>query len=315
MLKHRVEKHQLGYQHTLAKSIVCKGIGLHTGAPVTMVLEPAQEGSGIIFVRSDVSASTGVVPARYDLVADTRLGTRLSNHHGVTVSTIEHLMAALWGCGLDNLRIVLDGPEVPIMDGSSEPFIKLIELAGIQIQEAPRNAIEVLKPVTATLGDAHITLLPHDGYAIDIAIDFAHPAIASQHAEYDFSEITFKQMLSRARTFGFEQEVEQLRTFGLARGGSLQNAVVIGKEGVLNKEGLRFNDEFVRHKALDIVGDLYLAGAPLLAKVVTSRPGHSVNNAVLRTLFADSSAWKEVQSPFDISGMLGSNLGDSCVRL
>lgn len=297
MAKHRTQKHQLGRQHTLARAVTCTGVGLHSGAPVTMVLEPAEADSGISFLRTDVAKGTGHVPARYDLVVDTKLGTRLANSHGTTVSTIEHLMAALWGCGIDNLRVVLDGPEVAIMDGSSEPFIFLIESAGVQVQNAPRRAIEVLKAVTATVGDATVTLQPYDGYAIDIDIEFPHPAIAAQCASYDFSKITFQQMLSRARTFGFEQEVEYLRSIGLARGGSLHNAIVIGKEGVLNREGLRFNDEFVRHKALDVVGDLYLAGAPLLARVVASHPGHTINNQILRTLFADASAWKEVLSP------------------
>lgn len=295
-VKHRTEKHQLGRQHTMARAIACTGVGLHSGAPVTMTLEPAEENTGIVFFRSDVSAGKGIVPAQFDAVVDTKLGTRLANQHGTTVSTIEHLMAALWACAIDNVRIVLDGPEVPIMDGSSEPFLFLIESAGIQVQDAPRRAIEVLKPVTAKIGDAEVTLLPFNGFAIDIDIDFPHPAIASQRASYDFAKISFQQMLSRARTFGFEQEVEYLRSIGLARGGSLHNAIVIGKDGVLNKEGLRFNDEFVRHKALDAVGDLYLAGAPLLCRVVASHPGHSVNNLVLRALFSDATAWKKVQT-------------------
>lgn len=295
--KHATRKQNLGRQHTVARAVQFDGIGLHSGAPVKLVLQPAEADSGIVFVRTDVAEGTGVVPAQYDLVVDTRLGTRLANRHGVTVSTIEHLMAALWACRIDNVRILLDGPEVPIVDGSSEPFITQIDAAGVQVQNAPRRAIEVLKPVTANIGDATITLLPYDGYAIDIDIEFPHPAIASQSAGYDFADITFRQMLSRARTFGFEQEVEYLRTIGLARGGSLENAIVIGKEGVLNSEGLRFDDEFVRHKALDVVGDLYLAGAPLLARIVASHPGHSVNNLILRTLFAEANAWKKVEAP------------------
>lgn len=295
--KHATRKHNLGRQHTLARAAEFTGIGLHSGAPVKLVLQPAAADTGIVFVRTDVDNGTGVVPAQYDLVVDTRLGTRLANRHGVTVSTIEHLMAALWACRIDNARILLDGPEVPIVDGSSEPFIAQIEAAGIQVQHAPRYAIEVLKPVTATIGEAKVTLLPYDGYAIDIDIEFPHPAIARQSASFDFAATGFKPMLSRARTFGFEKEVEYLRTIGLARGGSLDNAIVIGEAGVLNSEGLRFDDEFVRHKALDVVGDLYLAGAPLLARVVASHPGHSVNNLILRTLFADANAWKKTEAP------------------
>jgi len=279
-------------QRTFAHSVTCTGVGLHSGAPVHMTLHPAATDHGIVFKRADVDANKALVPARYDRVVDTRLGTTLANEHGVSVATIEHLMAALWACNIDNALIELDGPEVPIMDGSSEPFVFQIETAGIRTQNAPRRAVRLLKPVTATVGDAEVTLEPFDGFAIDIAIDFEHKAIARQVASYDFSKITFKNMLSRARTFGFEHEVEALRKMGLARGGSLHNAIVIGEEGVLNREGLRFNDEFVRHKALDAIGDLYLAGAPLLCRIKTSRPGHTVNNAVLRALFADDSAWE-----------------------
>jgi UDP-3-O-[3-hydroxymyristoyl] N-acetylglucosamine deacetylase len=279
-------------QHTFAHSITCTGVGLHSGAPVHMTLHPAAINHGIVFKRSDVADGTGLIPARFDAVVDTRLGTTLANEHGVTIATIEHLMAALWGCGIDNALIELDGPEVPIMDGSSEPFIFQIETAGIREQDAPRRAIRITKPITARAGDAEVTLEPFDGFAIDISIDFEHKAIARQVASYDFAKMTFKHMLSRARTFGFEHEVEMLQKMGLARGGSLHNAIVIGEEGVLNREGLRFNDEFVRHKALDAIGDLYLAGAPLLCRVKATRPGHSVNNLVLRALFENQDAWR-----------------------
>lgn len=282
---------QQDFQHTFARSVACDGVGLHSGEPVSMTLHPAPSGHGIVFKRSDV-AQNNLIPARYDLVVDTRLGTTMANEHGVTVSTVEHLMAALWGCGIDNALIELDGPEVPIMDGSSEPFVFQIETAGIREQDALRRAIRLLKPVTARIGEAEVTLEPYNGFMIDIAIDFSHQAIARQTARYDFSKMTFRHMLSRARTFGFEHEVEMLRKMGLARGGSLHNAIVIGKDGVLNREGLRFNDEFVRHKALDAVGDLYLAGAPLLCRVKANRPGHGVNNQVLRALFADETAWE-----------------------
>lgn len=278
-------------QHSFAHSVTCTGVGLHSGAPVHMTLHPAPADHGIVFMRSDVEAGKQLVPARYDRVVDTRLGTTLANEHGVTVATIEHLMAALWGCNIDNALIELDGPEVPIMDGSSEPFIFQIETAGIRSQNAPRRAIRLTRAVTAKAGDAEVTLEPFDGFAIDIAIDFDHKAISRQVASYDFSKMTFKHMLSRARTFGFEHEVEMLRKMGLARGGSLNNAIVIGEEGVLNREGLRFNDEFVRHKALDAIGDLYLAGATLLCRVKANRPGHSVNNLVLRALFENEDAW------------------------
>lgn len=282
-------------QRTIAQSIQCEGIGLHSGAPVVMVLHPAEVNTGIRFMRKDALPGQEIIPARWDMVVDTRLGTTIANEHGVSVSTIEHLMAAIWGCGVDNMVIELDGPEIPIMDGSSAPFVFQIETAGIRRQMTPRRALRVKKAVRAQAGEAEVVLEPFEGYAIDIAIDFPHKAIARQAATYDFARITFKQMLSRARTFGFEQEVEMLRSMGLARGGSLNNAIVIGENGVLNREGLRFNDEFVRHKALDAVGDLYLAGAPLLARVKANRPGHGVNNLVLRALFADSSAFEWVE--------------------
>jgi UDP-3-O-[3-hydroxymyristoyl] N-acetylglucosamine deacetylase len=287
--KHNMQ--QYDRQHTVSQPVTCTGVGLHSGAPVHMTLHPAPVDHGIVFKRTDVTKESALIPARFDAVVDTRLGTTLANEHGVTIATIEHLMAALWGCAIDNVLIELDGPEVPIMDGSSEPFIFQIETAGIRAQNAARRAIRILKPITAKAGDAEVTLEPFDGFAIDISIDFDHKAISRQVATYDFSRMTFKSMLSRARTFGFEHEVEMLRKMGLARGGSLHNAIVIGEEGVLNREGLRFNDEFVRHKALDAIGDLFLAGAPLLCRVKANRPGHTVNNLVLRALFENDAAW------------------------
>ncbi|MCH2547427.1 MAG: UDP-3-O-acyl-N-acetylglucosamine deacetylase [Alphaproteobacteria bacterium] len=278
-------------QHTFAQAVTCTGVGLHSGAPVTMTLHPADADHGIVFKRSDIDDGKNLIPARYDCVVDTRLGTTLANENGTTIATIEHLMAALWGCGVDNGLIEIDGPEIPIMDGSSEPFVFQIETAGLRGQSQPRNAIRITRKITASSGDAEVELLPYDGFAIDISIDFEHKTIAHQAASYDFSRMTFKHMLSRARTFGFEHEVEMLQKMGLARGGSLHNAIVIGEEGVLNREGLRFTDEFVRHKALDAIGDLYLAGAPLLCRVKASRPGHSVNNLVLRALFDNPDAW------------------------
>lgn len=284
-------------QHTILRPVTLSGVGLHSGQTVCLTVRPAHANHGIVFKRVDVSASESLLPARYDLVKETQLGTVLVNDHGHRVSTIEHLMAALWGCGVDNALIELDGPEVPIMDGSSEPFVALIEEAGVYAQAAPRYAIEVLKPVTAKLGEAMVTLEPHTSFSMDVSIDFDHQAIAQQYGLYDFSHMRFADLLSEARTFGFEHEVQYLRSIGLARGGSLENAIVIGKDGVLNPEGLRFEDEFVRHKALDCIGDLYLAGAPLLAHVTAHRPGHGVNNAVLRALIANDSAWRLTTLP------------------
>lgn len=287
--------HSIPRQQTLAAAITCSGVALHSGDTVQMTIRPGEVDTGIVFVRTDVGAEQGVIPARYDLVSETTLGTTLRNVHGVTMATVEHLMAALSGAGIDNAIIEIDAPEVPIMDGSSEPFVFLIECAGTVEQDAPRRLIEVLKPVSVREGDCVASLEPHaDGFVLDITIEFPHEAIGRQNAVYDFSATSFKQALCRARTFGFAREVEKMHAMGLALGGSLKNAVVIGDEGVLNEEGLRYTDEFVRHKALDVVGDYYLAGGQLLARATTTRPGHGVNNKLMRALFADPSNYRIV---------------------
>lgn len=291
----RLESHDMPRQLTLASAITCSGVALHSGDTVVMNIRPAAVNTGIIFVRTDVSAERGMVPARYDHVCETTLGTTLRNAHGTTVATVEHLMAALSGAGIDNAFIELDGPEVPIMDGSSEPFVFLLECAGTVEQDAPRRMIEVLKTVSVREGDCVATLEPHaDGFVLDITIEFPHASIGRQNAVYDFSLTSFKQSLCRARTFGFVREVEKMHAMGLALGGSLKNAVVVGDDGVVNEEGLRYQDEFVRHKALDVVGDYYLAGGHLLAKATTERPGHGVNNKLMRALFADASNYRIV---------------------
>jgi UDP-3-O-[3-hydroxymyristoyl] N-acetylglucosamine deacetylase len=270
-------------QHTVADVIHCEGVGLHTGAPVYMAIYPAAENHGIQFIRSDVTRAKPI-PARADLVTETQLGTTLQRDGANKISTVEHLMAALWGLGVDNARIVVDGPEVPIMDGSSAPFIALIEATGLREQAEERQFLEITEKVTLQQGDSELTLLPHDGFCVEIEIDYDHPQIARQLARYDFSHCNFDETLSAARTFGFAREVEQLRAMGLARGGSLENAVVLGDDGILNPEGLRFDDEFVRHKALDCVGDLYLTGRYIRGKVIARKPGHTINTAMAREL-------------------------------
>ncbi len=279
------------YQHTVAAEVSCVGVSLHSGDMVNMVIRPSQPHSGIVFVRTDVAANA-VVPATYDAVVETTLGTTIANKYGVSVSTVEHLMAALWGAGIDNARIELNGPEVPIMDGSSEPFVFLLECAGRVQQRALRRVVEVLREVTVTEGASIATLTPHDGFALDVEIAFNHPLIATQKARYDFANTSFKQMLSRARTFGFAQDVEKMRSMGLALGGSLHNAIVIGENDIVNEGGLRYADEFVRHKALDCVGDYFLAGAVIQGAVTTIRPGHGINNKLLRTLFSDPANYR-----------------------
>lgn len=282
-------------QLTLANKVSCLGIGLHSGSQVSLVLHPAPANTGIVFKRLDVPAERSFVPARYDAVCETRLGTTITNAAGVTVSTIEHLMAALWGAGVDNALVELDGPEVPIMDGSSEPFTFMIECAGLKALAAPRRVLRLLKTVEVVEGSSMARIEPNlegdEGCVMDIEIEFNNPVISHQFARYDFREVTFKQALSRARTFGFEHEVIALRKQGLALGGSLENAIVVGKDKVLNKEGLRYRDEFVRHKALDCLGDLYLAGCRIDGCFAFERPGHAINNALLRAIFADKSAY------------------------
>ncbi len=282
-------------QTTLSNKVSCEGIGLHSGSQVNMTINPAPAGSGIVFKRLDVASSQSLVPARFDAVCETNLGTTIRNEYGVTVSTVEHLMAAIWGAGIDNAMIELDGSEVPIMDGSSEPFVFMLECSGITTLDAPRRVLRVLKTVEVREGNSIARISPNKegdvGMLLNIEIDFNHASIGKQTAEYDFRDVTFKQSVSRARTFGFEHEVTALRSMGLALGGSLDNAVVVGKNGVLNKDGLRYGDEFVRHKALDCVGDLFLAGVRIDGALSFLRPGHAINNSLLRALFADDSAY------------------------
>ncbi|KIL96809.1 UDP-3-O- 3-hydroxymyristoyl N-acetylglucosamine deacetylase [Paramagnetospirillum magnetotacticum MS-1] len=281
-------------QRTLKSAIGCTGVGLHSGAKVTMVLHPAEAGTGIRFRRIDIAGGGAIVPALWSSVGDTRMNTCLKNEAGVVVGTVEHLMSALAGMAIDNCLIEINGPEVPVMDGSAAPFLFLIECAGVVEQEAPRQAIRILKRVSIKDGERSASLTPSSGFSVRFEIDFGASAISRQEFFVNLSRGTFKAEVSRARTFGFEQEVAMLRAHGLARGGSLDNAVVIDSTGtkVLNDDGLRYTDEFVRHKVLDAVGDLYLAGAPLLGHYHGVRAGHAVTNQLLRALFADSSAWE-----------------------
>ena len=281
-------------QKTLGRTVAVAGIGLHSGKPVTMTLAPATADSGIRFQRSDLVGPASHLPARWDLVGDTQLCTALINDRGVRIGTVEHLMAAFAGCGIDNVIVRLDADEVPVMDGSAAPFVTLIESAGVVEQATFRRAIKILRAIT--VGDAaqHATLAPGDGFTVDFEIEFDAEIVARQQRCLKLVNGAFKSEIAGARTFGFAHEIEQLRSAGLARGGSLDNAVVVSGSRVLNKEGLRYPDEFVRHKMLDAVGDLYLAGAPIIGRYVGMRSGHRLNNALLRALFADSAAWCHV---------------------
>ncbi len=279
-------------QRALRKSIACSGTGLHSGAKVKMTFHPAPAGTGIVFRRSDKPSAIAAIPARWNLVSDTRMCSTLSNEAGTSVATVEHVMAALAGYSIDNCIIEVDGPELPIMDGSAEPFAFLIECVGVEEQDEPRQAIEILRVVRVGDEQKYATLAPASGTALSFEIDFENAVVARQRLSLDLRDGQFRQELARARTFGFAHEVEQLRRMGLARGGSLDNAVVIGEDRILNREGLRFPDEFVRHKLLDALGDLYLAGGPILGRFHGHRAGHALNNQLLRALFADRANWR-----------------------
>tara|TARA_R110000787_G_scaffold13803_4_gene42947 strand:- start:2083 stop:2991 length:909 start_codon:yes stop_codon:yes gene_type:complete len=283
-------------QKTLKSAIGCSGIALHSGRNTVLNLKPADAGTGIRIRRTDLYNGASEIIVDWAHVVDTRLATTVGNDYGTTVSTVEHLMSAIAGCEIDNLVIEVDGPEIPVMDGSAAPFVFLIECAGVVEQEAPRKAVKILKPIAVGDGTRSLTVLPADEFSISFDIDFASAAIDRQHYAIGDIESDFKSEISRARTFGFEHEVEAMRSAGLALGGSLDNAVVVSGDRVLNEEGLRFEDEFVRHKILDCIGDLYLAGGPIIGKVQATRSGHELNNALLRALFADDSAWTLVDA-------------------
>ena len=281
-------------QHTLAKDIGLDGVGLHSGRPVRLHIRPAPAGHGIVFVRTDITDKDNKIPARWDKVVDTRLCTMIANADGASVGTVEHLMSALRGCGVDNALIELDGPEVPVMDGSAMPFVAAIDAAGLTAQAAPRRAIRILKPITAEEGGKRVTLSPASGSVFAGDISFDHPEIGTQRFETTLLNGNFRHDIAEARTFGFLHEVEWMRSQGLALGGSLDNAIVLDKTGIMNPDGLRFTDEFIRHKILDAIGDLYLAGAPIIGAYDGSKAGHAMNNAILHKLFATPEAWEYV---------------------
>lgn len=282
-------------QRTVKAPIGCVGVGLHTGQRVSLTFHPAPPDHGIVFRRTDLGVD---IPARFDRVVDTRLSTVLGIARGnARVGTVEHVMAALAGCRIDNVLIEVDGPETPILDGSAAPYVFLLDCAGVADQEATRSVIEIRRPVRVSEGDAFVELRPANpgmpGLDMALSIEFAAVAIGRQALSLRLTHDSFRHELARARTFTLAEEVEQLRAAGLAQGGSLDNAVVVDQARVLNPAGLRMPDEFARHKLLDAVGDLALAGAPLLGRFMAHRSGHALNNRLLRALFADASAWRE----------------------
>lgn len=278
-------------QQTLQNSVTCHGVGLHSGQTMTLTLHPAPADSGIVFVRTDLAEGENEIPALWDRVVDTRLCTVIANDSGASVGTIEHLMAALRGAGINNIRIEINGAEVPIMDGSALPFLAMIDEAGIEIQNAPQKALKILKEVRIETEDGKIVeLRPSDIPVYKGDIEFSHPDIGSQSYNLQLLNGNFRHDVADCRTFGFKSEVEYLRAQGLARGGSLDNAIVLDDTSILNPGGLRRSDEFIRHKLLDAVGDLYLAGAPILGEYYGRKAGHALNNQILRALFATPGA-------------------------
>ncbi|MFO7604398.1 MAG: UDP-3-O-acyl-N-acetylglucosamine deacetylase [Gammaproteobacteria bacterium] len=281
-------------QRTLKNVIRATGVGLHTGQKVYLTLRPAVADTGIVFRRVDLDVPVEI-PATPENVGDTTLSTTLIKD-GVRISTVEHLLSALAGLGIDNAYIDLNAPEVPIMDGSAGPFVFLIQSAGIQEQNAPKRFIRIKKPITVEDGDKWVRFEPFDGFKVTFTIDFDHPVFSNhqQTAEVDFSTTSFVKEISRARTFGFMSQIETLRANNLALGGSLDNAVVLDDYRILNEDGLRYMDEFVKHKILDSIGDLYLLGRSLIGEFSGYKSGHELNNRLLRTLLAHEESWELV---------------------
>jgi UDP-3-O-[3-hydroxymyristoyl] N-acetylglucosamine deacetylase len=279
-------------QHTLARPVRFSGVGLHKGAPAVMTVIPAPADSGIVFVRTDENPFAARIPAHVDLVTTTQLGTNLTNEAGVSIATVEHLMAALLALGIDNARVEIDGPEVPILDGSSDVFVQEFLSAGSVSQGAPRRVIEVLETVEVTDGSKTVRLEPAAAFEVDVTIAFDSAAIGTQRVVLAPTAAVFADEMGAARTFGFLHQVEAMHAAGLALGGSMDNAIVVDGDTVLNADGLRFADEFARHKALDAVGDLALAGAAIRGRYVGVQGGHAMNVALVKALFARPQAWR-----------------------
>ncbi len=281
-------------QRSLKSVVKATGVGLHSGVKVSLVLRPAQANTGVVFRRVDLRPPVDLKADPFG-VGDTRLASCLERD-GVKVATVEHLMSALAGLGIDNIYVNVDAAELPIMDGSAAPFVFLLQSAGIEEQNVAKKFLRVKKTVEVKEGDKWAKLSPYDGFSLDFSIVFNHPAVdrSASRAHVDFADQAYLKDVARARTFGFMQDVETLRDQGLALGGSLENAIVMDEYRVLNNEGLRYADEFVKHKILDAIGDLYLAGHPLLGAFSAHKSGHALNNLLLRELLADASAWELV---------------------
>jgi UDP-3-O-[3-hydroxymyristoyl] N-acetylglucosamine deacetylase len=285
-------------QKTIIQPVTISGIGLHTNENITLTLRPSGIGTGIVFKRIDLPLRHSLIRANFDTVIETRLGTVIANKYGHKISTVEHLMAAIAAHGLDNLIIECNGNEIPVMDGSSDAFMRLIDKAGVKKLGIAKKYIRINKTITVTEGDKFATLSPFNGFKMKFEIEFSSRAIGYQSFESDFSKSFFQSELAAARTFGFAEEVAMLKKAGLARGGSLDNAIVIQDDVVLNEKGLRFDNEFVRHKMLDAVGDLALAQYPILGYYHGYKSGHGLNNKLLHSLFADTHSYSLVNAPY-----------------
>ena len=277
-------------QRTIAKTVSCEGVGIHSGRDVHLTIHPAPANHGIRFIRQDLPDSPDIV-AHFKKVVDTSLATVIG-YDGFIVSTIEHLMASFAGLDVDNARVEIDSYEMPIMDGSAAPFTALIKSAGFVTQEAPRCFFVVKEPIVLETNGKSVGIYPNDGYKITCSIAYDHPLINEQTLSIDITELTFENEISKARTFGFLQEYEQLKRFGLARGGSLDNVVVIDAQDVLNESGLRYQDEFVRHKILDCMGDFSLLGMPVIGHIKASKSGHAFHYAFLKKFFESKGSWE-----------------------
>ncbi len=283
------------FQRTVKEMVKTTGVGLHSGNKVTLTIKPAPVNTGIVLVRTDLTPQVAIA-AKAEQVRETTMCTALVNDEGVRISTIEHLFAALAGLGIDNATIEVDAPEIPIMDGSACPWVFLLQSVGIQEQQAAKKYLRIKRPVRVEAGDKWAELVPFNGFKVDFTIDFNHPEIArsQQHMVMDFSSSAFIRDISRARTFGFMRDIEYLRANNLALGGSMENAVVLDEYRVLNPDGLRYEDEFVKHKILDAFGDLYVAGHAIVGEFRAFKTGHALNNQLVRALLAEQDAWELV---------------------
>lgn len=278
-------------QTTIAKEASVSGVGVHSGKPATLTVRPAGEGTGVVFVRSDVTDRAAEIPALVTKVTTTELGTNMSNEAGVSVATVEHFLAACAGLGIDNIVAELDGPELPILDGSSKPFVELLDRAGLKRQAATKRVLKILKPVEVRSGAKFARLSPGEGFTMNVVIDFATPAIGRQEISFTMAPGAFARDVAWARTFGFAHQAEQLHAMGKGLGASIDNTVVIENDRVLNEGGLQAPDEFVRHKLLDVIGDLFLAGGTIEGLYAAEQPGHALNNQLLRAVFADATSF------------------------